>query len=113
MSDPELTRNWRSFEANLEDLDATWIPVCLTNEKKVARRSPTTCHPAIARSLVVGLSWREHGGLCPAAYEDRKRLRQLDDGFFAFYMRHRSDSRQRQQSAMQNRSDMKTVSFRA
>ena len=96
MSDPELARNWHSFEADLGDLDATWFPAWLANEKgaTIADNFPPGDGPQAYR-LVVGLSRREHGGLCPAVYEDRKRLKQLDDGFFAFYMRHRSDPRQR------------------
>ena len=96
MGDPELARSWRSFEADLEDLDATWFPAWLANEKKsgatIADNLPPGDGPQAYR-LVVGLSRREHDGLCAAVYEDRKRLKQLDDGFFAFYMRQRSDSR--------------------
>ena len=98
LSDPELARNWRSFEADLGDLDATWFPAWLANEKKsggtIADNLPPGDGPQAYR-LVVGLSRREHSGLCPAVYKDRKSLKQLDDGFFAFYMRHRSDPRQR------------------
>lgn len=96
MNDPELARNWRSFEDDLGDFDATWFPAWLANEKKssatIADNLPPGDGPQAYR-LVVGLSRREHGGLCPAVYEDRKSLKQLDDGFFAFYMRQRSDSR--------------------
>jgi len=96
MGDPELARSWRSFEADLDELDATWFPAWLANEKKsgatIADNLPPGDGPQAYR-LVVGLSRREPDGLCPAVYEDRKRLKQLDDGFFAFYMRQRSDSR--------------------
>ena len=98
MNDPGLTRNWRGFEADLGDLDATWFPAWCANEKKsgatIADNFPPGDGPQAYR-LVVGLSRREHDGLCPAVYEERKRLKQLDDGFFAFYMRHRSNPRQR------------------
>ena len=98
MSDPELARNWRSFEADLEDLDAAWFPAWLANEQKsgatIADDLPPGDGPQAYR-LVVRLSRREHDGLCPAVYEDRKSLKQLDECFFAFYMRHRSDPRQR------------------
>ena len=98
INDPELVRNWRSFEDDLGDLDATWFPAWCANEKKggatIADNFPPGDGPQAYR-LVVGLSRREHGGLCPAVYEDRKRLKQLDEDFFAFYMRHRSDPRQR------------------
>ena len=96
MNDRELARNWRSFEADLEDLDATWFPAWLANEKKsgatIADNVPPGDGPQAYR-LVVRLSRREHGGLCPAVYEDRRLLKQLDECFFAFYMRQRSDSR--------------------
>lgn len=102
LSDRELARNWRSFDADLGDLDATWFPAWLANEKKcgatIADNVPPGDGPQAYR-LVVGLSRREHDGLCPAVYEDRKRLKQLDDGFFAYYMRHRSDPRQHQPHA--------------
>lgn len=96
MNEPELARHWRGFEADLEDLDATWFPAWLANEKgaTIVDNLPPGDGPQAYR-LVVGLSRREHDGLCPAVYEDRKRLKQLDDGFFAFYMRHRSDPSQR------------------
>ena len=98
MSDPELARNWRSFEADLGDLDATWFPAWCANERKSGATIADKLPPgdgSQAYRLVVDLSRLEHGGLCPAVYEDRKRLKQLDDGFFAFYMRHRSAPRQR------------------
>jgi len=98
MSDPALTRHWQSFQADLDELDATWFPAWCANEKKsgaaIAGNEPPGDGPRAYR-LIVGLSRREHGGLCPAVYEDRKRLKQLDEGFFAYYMRHRSDPCQR------------------
>jgi len=98
LSDPQLTRNWQSFQADLDELDATWFPAWCANEKKsgatIADNLPPGDGPQAYR-LVVGLSRREHDGLCPALYEDRKCLKQLDDGFFAYYMRHRSNPRQR------------------
>ena len=98
IGDPELARNWRSFQADLDELDATWFPAWCANEKKggaaIVDNVPIGDGPQAYR-LIVGLSRREHGGLCPAVYEDRKRLKQLDEGFFTYYMRHRSDPRQR------------------
>ena len=98
MNDPALTSHWQSFQADLDELDATWFPAWLANEKKsgatIADNLPPGDGPQAYR-LVVGLSRREHSGLCAAVYKDRKSLKQLDEGFFAFYMRHRSDPRQR------------------
>jgi hypothetical protein len=37
------------------------------------------------------LAIRERGGLCPAVYKDRARLKRLDESFFAFYMQRRSE----------------------
>jgi hypothetical protein len=94
MSDPALTRDWRNFQADLGDLDATWFPAWSAHAKKggatIADNVPPGNGP-MAYRLVVGLSIREHGGLCAAVYEDRARLKRLDDSFFAFYMKHRSD----------------------
>ena len=94
MSDPALTRDWRNFQADLGDLDATWFPAWCAHEKKsgttIADNVPPGNGP-MAYRLVVGLSIREQAGLCPAVYEDRARLKRLDDSFFALYMKHRSD----------------------
>jgi len=93
MSDPALTQDWRAFQADLGDLDATWFPAWCAHEKKggatIADNVPPGDGPTAYR-LLTGLAIRERGGLCPAVYEDRTRLKQLDDSFFAFYMRHRS-----------------------
>ena len=94
MSNPTLTRDWRNFQADLGDLDATWFPAWCAHEKKggttIADNVPPGNGP-MAYRLVVGLSIREQGGICAAVYEDRARLKRLDDSFFAFYMKHRSD----------------------
>jgi len=94
MNDPLLTQDWRNFQADLGDLDATWFPAWCAHEKKngatISDNLPPGDGPMTYR-LVVGLSIREHGGLCAAVYEDRARLKRLDDSFFAFYMKHRSD----------------------
>jgi hypothetical protein len=94
VSDPELTRDWRAFQGDLGDLDATWFPAWCAHEKKggvtIVDNVPPGDGP-LAYRLVVGLIIRERGGLCAAVYEDRKRLKRLDDNFFAFYMSHRSD----------------------
>lgn len=99
MGDAALTRDWRNFQADLGDLDATWFPAWCAHEKKagatVLDNLPSGDGP-LAYRLVAGLVIRERDGLCAAIYEDRARLKRLDESFFVFYMKHRSDPRSRQ-----------------
>lgn len=92
--DTQLARDWSDFLADLGDLDATWFPAWCAHEKK-AGVSILDNLPAsdggMAYRLVAGLVIRERGGLCSAVYEDRARLKRLDESFFAFYMKHRSN----------------------
>ena len=99
MGDAALTRDWRNFQADLGDLDATWFPAWCAHEKKagatILDNLPSGDGP-LAYCLVAGLAKRERDGLCAAVYEDRARLKRLGESFFVFYMRHRSDPRPRQ-----------------
>jgi hypothetical protein len=94
MNDSALARDWRTFQADLDDLDATWFPAWCAHEKKGGATITDNLPPGegpMAYHLIVGLAIREHAGLGPAVYEDRARLKRLDESFFAFYMKHRSD----------------------
>ena len=92
--DAELQRDWKEFQADLGDLDATWFPAWCAHEKKAGNtlsdNLPVT-EGGMAYRLVAGLALRERGGLCSAVYEDRARLKQLNESFFAFYMKRRDD----------------------
>lgn len=94
IGDAQLARDWDNFQADLGDLDATWFPAWCAHEKK-AGISIVDNVPIIdggmAYRLVTNLAIRERGGLCRAVYEDRSRLKRLDESFFAFYMKHRAD----------------------
>jgi len=93
-SDKQLAHDWSDFQADLSDLDATWFPAWCAHEKKagdeILNKLPAS-DGGMAYHLVIGLTIRERGGLCPALYEDRARLKRLNDVFFAFYMERRSD----------------------
>lgn len=94
MSDAALSRDWRDFQADLGDLDATWFPAWCMHEKKAGAPILDSLPPGngpMAYRLVAGLAIRERGGLCAAVYEDRARLKRLDESFFDFYLRRRSD----------------------
>lgn len=92
--DAKLARDWNDFQADLGDLDATWFPAWCAHEKK-AGISMLDKLPAsegcMAYRLVMDLAIRERGGLCRAVYEDRARLKRLNENFFAFYMKRRGD----------------------
>ncbi len=99
MSDAALARDWRDFQADLGDLDATWFPAWCVHEKKTGATILDNFPPGdgpMAYRLVAGLTIRERGGLCAAVYEDRAHLKRLDESFFAFYLRRRADSLLRQ-----------------
>lgn len=92
--DTELALDWSKFQADLDDLDATWFPAWLAHEKKTGIHmldNLPASDGCIAYRLVMGLAIRERGGLCHAVYEDRARLKRLNESFFAFYMKRRSD----------------------
>jgi hypothetical protein len=92
--DKELERDWNAFQADLDDLDATWFPAWCAHEKKTGStlldNIPIT-DGGMAYRLVTNLALRERGGLCSAVYEDRSRLKKLNACFFAFYMKRRED----------------------
>ena len=94
MRDAMLARDWRSFQADLGDLDAAWFPAWCVQEKKAGSTLLDNLPPGegpTAYRLVAGLLIRERGGLCRALYEDRARLKRLNESFFAFYMKCRSN----------------------
>lgn len=94
MGDLKLTRDWEGFQNDLDDLDATWFPAWCAHEKKICfpmLSNVPRCNGGAAYRLIMDLAIRERGGLCPAVYEDRAHLKRLNESFFAFYMRHRSD----------------------
>lgn len=94
MGDTELASDWSDFQADLGDLDATWFPAWCAHEAKYGismRDNLPTSDGGMAYRLVTDLAIRERGGLCPAVYKDRARLKRLDESFFDFYMKRRSD----------------------
>jgi hypothetical protein len=98
VGDVNLTHDWSDFQADLGDLDATWFPAWCVHEKKAGifkSDNLPTSDGGMAYSLVMNLATRERGGLCPAVYEDRARLRGLDESFFDFYMQRRSEPQAR------------------
>lgn len=92
--DAELALDWSNFQIDLDDFDATWFPAWLAHERKAGLYMLDNL-PAgdgcLAYRLVMGLAIRERGGLCQAVFEDRARLKRLNESFFAFYMKRRSD----------------------
>ena len=96
--DTKLARDWSDFQADLGDLDATWFPAWCVHEKKAAMpmlENLPGSDGGMAYRLTMDLTILERGGLCPAVYETRARLKRLDESFFAFYMKHRSGSHAR------------------
>ncbi len=93
MHDKELLRDWNKFQADLEDLDATWFPAWCANEKKAD--TPILDNLPVhdgcsAYRLVVSLGLRERTGISSAVLAERARLKQLNETFFAYYMRRRA-----------------------
>ena len=92
--DMELDRDWNDFQSELGDLDSTWFPAWCAHERKagisILDNLPTT-DGGMAYRLVTGLAIRERGGICRAVFEDRARLKRLNESFFAFYMKRRDD----------------------
>lgn len=93
MNDAKLTRDWSSFQDDLDDLDAAWFPAWCAHEKKAGssiQENLPDCDGCSAYLLVTGLAMRERGGIGNALLADRARLKRLNESFFAFYMKHRS-----------------------
>jgi len=91
--DAALARDWNDFQAVLGELDASWFPAWCAHENKAVSSVLDNLpdgEGCSAYRLVCGLAIRERGGLGSALYEDRARLKQLDEHFFAFYMQRRS-----------------------
>lgn len=96
MGDAALSRDWRDFQSDLGNLDATWFPAWCAHEKKGGSTVLDNLPPGdgpMAYCVVTGLVMRERAGLCPAVYEDRAKLKRLSESFFAFYLGRRSDPR--------------------
>ena len=92
--DTKLARDWKGFQADLGDLDATWFPAWHAHEKKTAvpmLENLPDSDGGTAYRLVMELAILERGGIGPAVYKARAHLKQLEESFFAFYMQHRSD----------------------
>ncbi len=91
--DAALARDWREFQSDLGDLDAAWFPAWCAHEKKASAAISDNlpqCDGATAYRLVTALIRRERGGLCAEVYEDRARLKRLNESFFEFYLMRRS-----------------------
>ncbi|MFA6920574.1 MAG: hypothetical protein WC216_01920 [Gallionella sp.] len=98
MHDTALVRDWNNCQADLDDLDATWFPAWCANEKvagTLIQDDFPACEGSSAYKLVVSLGLRERNGICRTVFEERARLKQLNESFFAFYMTRRDycDSR--------------------
>ena len=92
--DTKLAHDWSDFQADLGDLDATWFPAWCAHGRKAAifmRENLPGSDGGLAYRLILDLAILERGGLGPAIYETRARLKGLNESFFAFYMKHRSD----------------------
>ena len=94
MRDKELARDWSNCQSDLDDLDATWFPAWCANEKvagiPVLDNLPAN-EGSSAYRLVVSLDLRERSGICRIVFEERARLKQLNESFFVFYMKRRAD----------------------
>jgi hypothetical protein len=99
MQDSSLSRDWRDFQSDLDDLDATWFPAWCAHEKKagatILDNLPSGNGPR-AYQLVTGLAIRERSGLSAEVYEDRAKLKRLGESFFSFYLERRSDIHHKQ-----------------
>jgi len=92
--DMQLARDWSDFQVELGEFDATWFPAWCANEKKAGiciRENLPQSDGGMAYRLLTSLLIRERGGLCGAVYEERTRLKQLNESFFAYYMQRRAD----------------------
>ncbi len=93
LHETSLDRDWRDFQSDLGDLDATWFPAWCAHEQKVDAallENLPEIDGAMAYRLVTGLAIRERSGLGAAVFEDRARLKRLNEIFFAFYLERRS-----------------------
>jgi hypothetical protein len=94
INNTELTRDWSRFQDDLEELDADWFPAWCVHENKFVNTALDNL-PAgdgvTAYRLISDLAIRERNGICPTVIEKRMRLKQLNESFFAFYMKHRTD----------------------
>lgn len=96
--DAALARDWSAFQAVLGELDASWFPAWCAHENKAGSSSLDNLpvgEGCSAYRLVCGLAIQERGGLGSALYEERARLKRLDEQFFAFYMQSRSETLRR------------------
>jgi hypothetical protein len=94
LGDTALDRDWRDFQADLGDLDATWFPAWCAHEQKIDAtllENLPAIDGASAYRLVSGLALRERGGLGAAVFDERARLKRLNESFFAFYLQRRSN----------------------
>lgn len=92
----KLMQDWQQFQSTFNEVDATWFPAWYAQEKKACpdiRDDLPAGDGASAYRLVQNLTIRERSGLCPALYEDRAKLKRLDEEFFAYYMKCRAVSR--------------------
>lgn len=92
MQDTALARDWSNCQADLDDHDATWFPAWCANEKVAGvpiQDNFPVCEGSSAYKLVMSLGLRERNGICRTVFEERARLKQLNESFFAFYMKRR------------------------
>ena len=91
MRDVELARNWDKFQTDLDDLDATWFPAWYALEKKpgiaILDNLPDSDGSRVYQ-LVMSLVSRECSGV--HCKDDRARLKNLNESFFAFYLAHQA-----------------------
>lgn len=90
----KLTKDWKAFQNDLSDLDATWFPVWCLHEHKAdgLNLAPYPQNSgAMAYSILIDLIAQERAGLSEAIFTDRARLKDVGEHFFAFYLRRRSD----------------------
>lgn len=99
LDDAPLRQDWLAFQAELEDADASWFPAwCLLRyPESVAAADLPPGSAAAAISIpalqachrLISLLALEKQGHSRALVEQRARLKALDAGFFALYMRAR------------------------
>ena len=102
LNDPLLDRNWLDFQADLDDLDASWFPAWyLLRYPEAASDVGTTLVQSIDQGsqpvpaaqaflLLTRILDLDKLGHSRALVEQRERLRAIEGGFFAAYMRSRS-----------------------
>jgi len=90
----KLTKDWKAFQNDLGDLDATWFPIWCLHEHKAdgLNLAPYPQNSgAMAYPILIDLIAQERVGLSEAIFTDRARLKDLGEHFFAFYLQRRSD----------------------